>query len=800
MYLKQSTAYTFRHGPFLDETDGKTAETGLTIEDSHVRISKAGGNFVDKNETSNSAHDEAGFYVVVLDATDTATVGELLVAVHVSGALPVFKTFQVVEEAIYDAFFAGSADLITKIDAIDTVVDAILVDTGTTIPATIATVDTVVDAILVDTGTTIPATLTTIDDFLDTEIAAILADTNELQTDLVNGGRLDLLIDSIISKVDVVDGIVDDILVDTAVIGAAGAGLTDLGGMSTGMKAEVNVECDGSIVTYGLDHLVSASVAGSDVTDNSIVAKLVSKESTADWDDFANTTESLQALRDRGDAAWTTGAGGTPPQLMQSTTIASLASQTSFTLTAGSADDNAYNSCVIIITDQSTGVQKAHGSISDYTGSSKTVTLGSDPGIFTMATGDTVDIMSPLGAAGSGPSAASIADAVWDEATSGHASSGTFGEQVKTDIDAILADTNELQSDDIPGSLSTISGKIDTVDGIVDNILVDTGTTLDGKIDAIDDFVDTEVAAIKTAVDAILIDTAVIGAAGAGLTAIPWNAAWDAEVQSEVTDSIVAHNLDHLMLTAVASNADMTTEIPDGTVLSNLMTKTGDTSDYAYATDSLESLGEGSVTAVDIADAVWDEATSGHVSAGTFGKLAADVLADTNEIQADDLTATLTTMTGKIDAIDTVVDAILVDTAVIGAAGAGLTAVPWNSAWDAEVQSECADALTAYDAPTNTEMVAAFTEIKGSGWGSSTDTLEKIAEGAGIWTTAIAESYAADGAAATPAQLLYQIYCAVGEFSITGTTITGKKLDGSTTAMTWTLDSDTAPTSRTRAS
>lgn len=28
-----------------------------------------------------------------------------------------------------------------------------------------------------------------------------------------------------------------------------------------------------------------------------------------------------------------------------------------------------------------------------------------------------------------------------------------------------------------------------------------------------------------------------IGAAGAGLTAIPWNASWDAEVQSEVEDA-----------------------------------------------------------------------------------------------------------------------------------------------------------------------------------------------------------------------------------------------------------------------
>src|SRR5574343_350227 len=42
----------------------------------------------------------------------------------------------------------------------------------------------------------------TIDDFLDTEIAALLADTNELQTDWVNGGRLDLLIDAIKAKTD----------------------------------------------------------------------------------------------------------------------------------------------------------------------------------------------------------------------------------------------------------------------------------------------------------------------------------------------------------------------------------------------------------------------------------------------------------------------------------------------------------------------------------------------------------------------------------------------------------------------
>ena len=50
----------------------------------------------------------------------------------------------------------------------------------------------------------------------------------------------------------------------------------------------------------------------------------------------------------------------------------------------------------------------------------------------------------------------------------------------------------------------------------------------------------------------------------------------------------------------------------------------------------------------------------------------------------------------KVDTIDGIVDNILLDTAEIGTAGAGLTAVPWNASWDAEVQSEVADGLTAF--------------------------------------------------------------------------------------------------------
>lgn len=57
-----------------------------------------------------------------------------------------------------------------------------------------------------------------------------------------------------------VDTNVDAILVDTAEIGAAGAGLTDLGGMSTAMKAEVNAEADTAISDAGIPAAVWAVV------------------------------------------------------------------------------------------------------------------------------------------------------------------------------------------------------------------------------------------------------------------------------------------------------------------------------------------------------------------------------------------------------------------------------------------------------------------------------------------------------------------------------------------------------------
>ena len=61
------------------------------------------------------------------------------------------------------------------------------------------------------------------------------------------------------------------------------------------------------------------------------------------------------------------------------------------------------------------------------------------------------------------------------------------------------------------------------------------------------------------------------------------------------------------------------------------------------------------------------------------------------------------------------------------------------------------------------------------------------------------ESYAANGAPATLAQLLYGVSAMMGNVSQSGVTLTANRLDGVTPAMSFTLDSATAPTARRRA-
>ncbi len=111
VFLKQSTAIEIKMGPFVDNADGNTIENGLTISQADVRLAKEGGDWAQKNEATTLVHEEAGWYRCLLDTTDTNTLGTLIVAIHESGALPVWREFVVQAANVYDSLVGGGDTL-----------------------------------------------------------------------------------------------------------------------------------------------------------------------------------------------------------------------------------------------------------------------------------------------------------------------------------------------------------------------------------------------------------------------------------------------------------------------------------------------------------------------------------------------------------------------------------------------------------------------------------------------------------------------------------------------------------------
>lgn len=116
--LEVGQAANLKMGPFLDEDDGKTVKNGLagSLVQAEIRLSLDGGNFAQKNDTSACTFDEEGWYDCPINATDTANEGSLLVAAHVSGALPVWGYYTIAPSNTFDA--ARGTDVL-QVDAVE---------------------------------------------------------------------------------------------------------------------------------------------------------------------------------------------------------------------------------------------------------------------------------------------------------------------------------------------------------------------------------------------------------------------------------------------------------------------------------------------------------------------------------------------------------------------------------------------------------------------------------------------------------------------------------------------------------
>lgn len=263
---------------------------------------------------------------------------------------------------------------------------------------------------------------------------------------------------------------------------------------------------------------------------------------------------------------------------------------------------------------------------------------------------------------------------------------------------------------------------------------------LDTQLTAIDDYLDTEVAAIKAKTDNLPSDPADQSAVEAAITA----------ATSGLATASALTTVGNNVSTAVTQTTASSIRSAVGLATANLDTQ-------------LDSLPTNAELATALAGA--DDATLAAIAA-LNNLSAAQVNAEVDTALAD--VGLTTTVTGRIDAAVSTRLATAGYTAPLDAAGTRSAVGLSTANLDTQLG----------DIPTNAEMVTAITNLL---------------------TTQMTEAYAADGTAPTLAQCLFLIQQSLHEFSISGTTRTVKKLDGTTTAATFTLDSSTAPTSTTRA-
>ena len=321
------------------------------------------------------------------------------------------------------------------------------------------------------------------------------------------------------------------------------------------------------------------------------------------------------------------------------------------------------------------------------------------------------------------PTAATIADAVWDEASGDHLAAGSTGASLNA-----AGSAGDPWTTTLPGTYSgSQAGKI------LSDILVDTGTTLQGELDGIQ--ADTE--DIQSRLPAALVSGRMDSSVGAMAANVLTASALATDAVSEIQSGLAT--------TANVAAVETDTQDIQARLPATLVSGRIDAAVGAMASGVLTAAALATDAVGEIADGVWDEPYSGHTTAGTYGGRIPRSLNSNVEVQI--------TGSGHIAA-----DIHELQPAVINNTHFAAGAIDSN-ALAASAASEIATAA---------------------------------------YTGQMMESYRAAGVAPTLAQAMFELLAHMGDASISGTTKTLKKIDG-TTAKTFTLDSSTAPTSITEA-
>lgn len=652
-FLKQSTAITLRIGPFVDKTDGVTEETGLAA--TGTEISKAGGAFA--AGPALGTHDSDGWYPIALTTGNTDTLGSLMVKVHDAAThLPVWQEHFVLAAQVFDSLFAGT-DLLdvsmTQIAgaAVSTSTAQLGVNvvqaggtawgSGAITAASIATGAVDADALAADAvteiwaGSTFPSSSTIAgavwnedatghqtqgtfgqvigDSGADTDSIWSLANTN-----------LDTTISSRASAASVaaVQTDVDDIQARLPAALVGGRIDASVGAMAAGVVTAAAVATNAIDADALAADAVTEIWAGSTVPSAATIAGAV-------WNEDATGHQTVgtfgQVLGDSGadtDSVWSL------VNANLDATVSSRATQTSVNTIDDFVDTEV--AAIKAVTDALpnggalTTIQADLDNIQTrlpaaLVGGRMDSSVGAMAADTLTASALAADAVAEIAAAITVPTAGAVANAVWDLDATAHQTQGTFGQ--------VLGDSG-ADTDSVWGLVNTNL-----------NATISSRST-QTSVDAIAAFVDTEVAAIKAVTDLI--------PNGGALTTI--QADLD-NIQTRLPAALVGGRID-------ASVGAMAAD----TLTASALATTAVTEIWAASTAS-------SQASVDAIFALVDT------------EIAA-ILADTNELQTDwadggrlDLILDSRASQASVNTVDTVVDAILVDTAEIGVAGAGLTAI-----------------------------------------------------------------------------------------------------------------------------
>lgn len=837
---RQNTARTVMIGPVLD-ADG-VAVTGGVVAD--FKGSVNGGAPAALNGSATLTHRHTGFYSLALTATDLATVGSFEVVIDDTVNCCPMRTITVVEEAVYDALFAASAlgyvanapVNVAQISGDSTAADNAesffdgtgYAGTNNVIP-TVTTTGTATNVTTVNglAANVITATSIATDAFTSAKFA-----NDFLTAAKIANGAIDAATFAADVDAEILSYLVDDATrIDASALNTATATTIptnlDAAVSTRATPAQVNSEVDTALADIRLDELLAAD---SDIdgaappTVGSVFHELMTK--TTGSFTYDQTTDSLEAVRDRGDAAWVTATGFSTLDAAGVRAAVGLASANLDTqlgdlptngelATALAGADDATLAAIAALNNLSAAQVNAEvdAALADIHLDHLLATTydpASKPGAADALLNELVESDGGVArytanALEQGPSGGGgVADWTADERTAlrailGIPASGTTPDDPTTGIldtirDAVAgvqSDTNDIQTR-LPAAL--VGGRIDANVGAISS-----DSTAADNAEAF--FDGTGYAGTGNVIPTVTTVTNLHASAAtaAELAKVPksdgtatWNATALASINAEAD----------VALADVGLTTTITGRI-DAAVTSRMATYTQPTG-FLAATFPGTVASTTNITAGTITTAT-NVTTVNGLAAGviTASSIAADAITDA-KVASDVTIASVTGNVGGIAGTTTTLDAL--QTALNSAHGAGswATATGFSTLDAAGVRT--AVGLASANLDTQLSTIDDFLDTEVAAIKAKTDNLPASPASAGdiptvsqIWTTALTEAYAADGSTFTGAQAMYMIWSALSEFAIAGTTITCKKLDGVTTSLTFTLDSSSSPTSRARA-